>query len=183
MIRRLGAPLIVHDAHVNAPEGGTHTNILFEDATQLDLNLVPLDCAQRPADARVLFKHAPVPVAPTLGAEPLDQRQERAGHIAALFWIMVLTTAKYRRRGWDVNVHMMLNALRGHVEEIRRLIAGEPARFRRDAPSIALATTPAAQAAAIRALCDEMAALIPDLVRFGVAVSQTPWAAIERWLD
>jgi hypothetical protein len=111
------------------------------------------------------------------------QRQERAGHIAALFWIMVLAAAKYRRRGWDVNVHLMLDALRRHVEEVRRLTAGQPPRFRRYTPSIPLATTPAAQTAAVRALCDEMAALAPGLARLGAPVPEPPWAAVDRWLD
>ena len=182
LIRCLGTPVIVHDAHVNAPEGGTHTNVVFDDGTRLDLNLVPLDRAQCPAGARLLFQTVPVAIAPAPAPETTEQRREKAAQIVALFWIMVLATAKYRLRGWEVNVHMMLNALRGQVDEVRRLIAGEPPRFRRYAPSIPLATTPAAQAGAIRALCDEMLALLPDVKHLGGEVPEAPGEIVARWL-
>jgi hypothetical protein len=76
----------------------------------------------------------------------------------------------------------MLSALRGQIDEVRRLVAGEPPRFRRHAPTIPLATTPAAQAAAIRALCDEMESLMADLARFGAGIPEPPRALVERWL-
>ena len=182
LIRRLGTPVIVHDAHVNAPEGGTHTNVVFDDATHLDLNLVPLDRARRPADARLLFEKLPIAIAPAPAPETVEQRREKAAQIVALFWIMVLATAKYRLRGWDVSVYTMLSALRGQIDEVRRLVAGEPPRFRRHAPTISLATSPAAQAAAIRALCAEMVALMPDVEQLGGAVPEAPREIVARWL-
>ncbi len=182
LIQRLGTPVIVHDAHRNAPEGGTHTNVAFDDATHLDLNLVPLNRAQRPADAPLLFEKQPIPLAPASEPESLEYRREKAAQIVALFWIMAVSTAKYRRRGWDVNVHMMFDALRGQIQEVRRLIAGEPARFRRYAPAIPLATTPATQADAIRALCDEMESLAPDLAHLGAPQVSPARAQVERWL-
>jgi len=182
LLRRLGTPVIVHDAHGNAPEGGTHTNVVFDDATHLDLNLVPLDRARRPADTRLLFEKVPIAIAPTPAPETVEQRREKAAQLVALFWVMVLATAKYRLRGWDVSVHEMLNALRGQLDEVRRLIAGEPPGFRRHSPSIPLATTPAAQAAAIRALCDEMAALMPVVQQLGGEVPKAPWEIVARWL-
>jgi hypothetical protein len=182
LIRRLGTPVIVHDAHRNAPEGGTHTNVAFEDGTHLDLNLIPVDLAERPPDARVLFEKRPIPSGPAPEAESLEYRREKAAQIVALFWIMTVTTAKYRRRGWDVNVHMMFDALRRQIEEVRRLMAGEPPRFRRYAPSILLAATPAAQVAALRALCDEMESLAPAVARFSGEVPPAPHTQLERWL-
>jgi hypothetical protein len=100
----------------------------------------------------------------------------------ALFWIMAMSTAKYRRRGWDVSVQAMLVALREHAETVRRLTAGEPPRFRRLAPAVPLAASPDAQAAAIRALCDEMETLRPAVARLGVEPPPAPRAQIERWL-
>lgn len=183
LIRCWGTPVVVHDAHVNAPEGGTHTNVLYESGVELDLNLVPLERAQRPALARLLFDRAGVPPAPPAAPQTLDERRERIGQLSALFWIMAAITAKYHRRGWDVSVHSMLDALHGQVATVRRLIAGEAPRFHRVAPGIPLATTPGAQAAALRAVCDQMAALSPAAQRLGAEIPVAPRALVEQWLD
>lgn len=182
LIQSWGTPVVVHDAHVNAPEGGTHTNVLYETGLELDLNLVPLERAQRPALARLLFDHGGVPMAPPVSPETLAKRRERIGQLSALFWIMAAITAKYHRRGWDVSVHSMLDALHGQVATVRRLIADEAPRFRRVAPGIPLATTPDAQAAAIRAVCDQMEALRPGARRLGADIPVAPRAMVERWL-
>jgi len=186
LIRRLGGrrvPVVVHDAHANAPDGGSHTNIAFDDATHLDLTLVPLACARRPAESRVLFERSPVPVEAPPAPEPLGQRRETAAQRMALFWITAVSAAKYRRRGWDASVQSMLVALREHVETVRRLVAGEPPRFRRYGPASPPAATPDAQAAAVRALCDEMEALRAPLAGLGAEPPPAPRAQIERWLD
>jgi hypothetical protein len=185
LIRRLGGrrtPVVVHDAHANAPAGGTHTNVTFDDATQLDLTLVPLACARRPAESLVLFERVPVLAEAPPAPEPLGQRRELAAQRMALFWIMAMAAAKYRRRGWDASVQSMLVALREHVETVRRLVAGEAPRFRRHAPATPLAATRDAQAAAVRALCDEMEALRPAVVGLGAEPPPAPRAQIERWL-
>lgn len=184
LIRQLGggaAPVVVHDAHVNAPEGGTHTNVTFDDGTHLDLCLVPLDSALRPVQSRLLFEQVPITVEPA-PRETLEQRRELAAQRMALFWIMAMSTAKYRRRGWEVPVQSMLVALHEHVETVRRLAAGEPPRFRRYAPTMSLAATPDAQAVTIRALCDEMEALVPAVEGLGAELLPAPRAQIERWL-
>jgi predicted nucleotidyltransferase len=185
LIEELGRPaipVVVHDAHVNAPPEGTHTNVTFNDATHLDLTLVPVDCARRPPESLVLLQRVPIPPQPPPAPETLQQRREMAAQRMALFWNMAMHTAKYRRRGWDVSVQSMLVALREHVETVRRLLAGEPPRFRRYAPAMPLAATPDAQSAAVRALCDEMEALVPPLARLGIDLPPAPRAQIERWL-
>jgi hypothetical protein len=183
LLEQFGTPVLVHEAHVNAPEGGTHTNVLFEDGTQLDLTLVPLDRAQRPPESRVLFEKSPIPFESPPVPETPEQRREMAAQRAALFWIMAIGTAKHRLRGWDVAVHAMLTALRGQIDDVRRLTAGDPPRFRRHANDLALAPTPAAQAAALRALCDEMEALTPGIRHLGAEFPDPPRALVERWLE
>jgi hypothetical protein len=185
LLRRLGGrrvPVVIHDAHVNAPAGGTPTNVTFDDATHLDLTLVPLAGARRPAESLVLFERVPVPAEAPPAPEPLEQRREVAAQRMALFWIMAMSAAKYRRRGWDASVQSMLVALREHVETVRRLVAGEAPRFRRHAPATPLAATRDAQAAAVRALCDEMEALRAPVAGLGGAPPPAPRAQIERWL-
>lgn len=183
LLQQWGVPVIVHETHRNAPEGGTHTNVLYEDGTRLDLNLVPFDLAQRPPDSRLLFEQRAIPLAPLPPPETLVQRREMAAQTVALFWIMIETAAKYRQRHWDVSVHLIFDMLHGQVARVRRLIAGEPPRFQRHAPSILLATTPDAQATAIRALCDEMEALLPDVAQLGADVPAPPRAQVEYWLN
>ncbi len=184
LLSALGASAVVlaHDAHVNAPAGGTHTNVLYADGTRLDLVLVPVDGAVRPHQSRLLFQRVPVPNEPPAAAESLEERQRAAGQTLALFWIMAVGAAKYRRRGWDVAVQSMLIALREHVERIRRLVAGAPPRFERIAPKMTLSATPAAQADALRALCDEMEHLMPEVRRLGGPVPLAPRTQVERWL-
>jgi predicted nucleotidyltransferase len=185
LIEQLGrpvVPVVVHDAHVNAPSEGTHTNVAFDDGTHLDLTLVPGDGALRPPETRLLFQRVPVPLQPAPPPETLLERRERVAQRMALFWIMAMSTAKYRRRGWDSSVQATLVALREHLETVRRLLAGESPRFRRYAPSVPLAATPEAQGAAVRALCDEMEALLPALTGLGIDLPPAPRAQIERWL-
>ena len=182
LLRRFGTPVVVHEAHRNAPEGGTHTNVLYESGLELDLNLIPLDRAQRPALSRLLFDQASVPMEPHPPIETLEERRERIGQQIAIFWIMASVTAKYRLRGWDVSVHSMLDALHGQVATVRRLIDGTPPRFRRYAPDIPLATTSGTQAAAIRAVCAQMESLAPGVARLGVIVPDNPRTLVEQWL-
>jgi hypothetical protein len=139
---------------VSAPAGGTHTNVTFGDATRLDLNLVPLACARRPAESPVLFERVPVPVEAPPAPAPLEQRRGPAAQRMALFRVAAMSAAKYRRRGRDSSVRSMLVALREHVETVRRLVAGDPPRFRRSAPATPPAATRDAQATAVRARCD-----------------------------
>jgi hypothetical protein len=182
LLRRCGEVVLTHDVHANAPEGGTQTNAVYADGVSLDLNLVPLARARRPAETRLLFERRPVPAVPP-AAETLAQRRHQIGQTVALFWIMTLVTAKYRLRGWDVSAQSTLTQLRGQVASVRRLIAGEAPRFRRLAPDVPLAATPEAQAAALRALADEMEALLPAARRLGADVPESARTQLGWWLD
>ena len=57
----------------------------------------------------------------------------------------------------------MLVALREHLETVRRLLAGEPLPAATPRPSALLEA-----GAAVRALCDEMEALMPALTGLGI---------------
>src|SRR5207248_9907550 len=114
--------------------------------------------------------------------ETAEQRGELAAQQVALFWIMAEGAAKYRLRGWDVAVQAMLTSLHEHVGCVRRRLAGQPPRFRRYAPTLQLAVTPTEQAAAIRAICDEMESLLASVRALGVEVPPSPRAQIDLWL-
>jgi hypothetical protein len=183
LLERCGPVVLAHDVHANAPPGGTQTNAVYADGVCLDLNLVPLSLARLPADARPLFERRPLPEAPPETAEPLAERRQRIGQLVALFWIMTLVTAKYRLRGWDVSVQSTLSQLRGQLATLRRLLAGEAPRFQRLDPYLPLAATAAQQAAALRALADELESLLPAARLLGADVPRDARAQLELWLD
>lgn len=176
------APVVVHEMHGNAPEGGTHTNVLYAGGVLLDMTLIPAGVALRPHESRLLFERAPLPVAAPPASEPPEQRLALALQRLALFWIMAIAAARYSHRGWDVACHSMLVALREHVETVRRATGGEAPRFQRHAVAVTLAPTRREQLDAVRALCREMEALIPALAAAGATVPPPPSAQIDRWL-
>ena len=90
LIQRFGVPIVVHEAHVNAPEGGTQTNILFEDGTRLDFTLVPADypalwpllCGMSGADRTTAAAPLPADVAARLAH--IHRRPEHFVAVASL---------------------------------------------------------------------------------------------------
>lgn len=169
LLRSLGEPVLIHENHHNAVPGGTMTYAVFDSGVELALYLTPLAEARLPSPSRLLFDRVGLPPEAGPQAEPLEERRARATAAVAFFWMMAGVAARYRLRGWDWQVNRVLDMLRAQIDDVRRLVAGEPPRFRRPPPS-SVATTPAAQAAAIRGLCDEMAALAPAVVRLGGGV-------------
>ena len=180
---RWGTPVVVHDVHRNAPEGGAQTNVVYSSGTQLDINLIPAGGALRPFASRLLFDHAGVPVEEAPQAESLAERRRIAGQRMALFWIMVMVGAKYRLRGAGVLVQSILAALHGQLADVRRLVAGDPPHFTRPAKHVHFAATPDDQLQALRELADEMEALIPAVRAMGEDVRPAPRETLELWLS
>ncbi len=183
LLQCFGTPVLVHEMHTNAPEGGTHMNVHYEDGIGLDLNLVPLTHARRPQETRMLFASVEIPMLPPPVPAPPEQRLEDALELVTLFWIMAMAAAKYRLRGWDVAVQGMLAALRQQVDSVRRLLAGDSPRFQRYATTMPLATTPAAQVATLQALCEDMEILMAELRARLPEAPPAPHEQIARWLD
>jgi hypothetical protein len=181
------APAVVHEHHGNADSlgmaGGTLTLVIYERGLELDLFLVPRASAVLPPDARLLFDRVGIPTTPIPATETLVQRREEATAAVAFFWAMAVVAAKYWRRGWDVRFHAMLqDQLHGALASLRRLIDGRPRRYSR-VPPIPLEPTREGQAAALRALCDEMESLMRAAVDvLGVDVPTAPRTVVERWL-
>ncbi|HEV2123835.1 MAG TPA: hypothetical protein VGW38_13810, partial [Chloroflexota bacterium] len=181
LFRRFGSPAVIHENHHNAPPGGTMSYIVYDTGAELAVYLVPQEGAERPLPSRLLFDRVGVPLKTAPPPETLEERQAQATASVAFFWMMAGITARYRLRGWDSRVNHFLDMLRAHVDTVRRLVAGEPRRYRRR-PLLPLAATPAAQAILIRQLCDEMEALMPTVVQLGGQVPPNPRAAIEQRL-
>ena len=186
LICRFGAPVVIHEHHQNAvslgmPEG-TLTLVVFDSGVELDLFLTPPTGIERPADSRLLFDRAGIPQAPPPMAETADERREALTTSVAFFWAMAVIAAKFWRRGWDWHVHAMLERLHATLANVRRLIAGDAHRYARTSP-IRLEPSSAAQAAALRALCDEMEALMPAAAHLGADVPAGARALVDRWLS
>ena len=182
LVSRFGAPLTVQEAHGNAPNGGAHTNVMYSNGTRLDLNLVPVAGATRPGASHLLWDRIGVQLEPAPEPESLAERRRIAGQRMALFWVMTETAAKYRLRGWDVSVQMMLADLQDKVETVQRLVAGTAPTFSRPATRVPLAATPAAQREALSALATQMETLIPAVRALGEEVRDAPWDALNLWL-
>lgn len=182
LFQALGTPILIHENHHNASPGGTMTYVVYDTGVELALYLMPQREAYIPSPARLLFDRIGVPPELPPAAEPLEERRARATARVAFFWMMAGIAARYRLRGWDWQVNRVLDMLRASIDEVRRLVAGEPPQFRRRPPT-PLATTSAVQAAAIRSLCDEMEALMPMVIRLGGEVPPAAVrAAVERRL-
>ena len=183
LVARFGTPLSVNEVHANAPDGGAHTNVIYADGARLDLNLVPVSGAIRPLDTHLLWDRLGIPVTPAPEPETLEERRRIAGQQMALFWIMVEICNKYRLRGWGVMVQPILAQLTGQLENVRRLIAGQPPHYSRPATRTPLAATSAAQRDALYALAIQMEALIPAVRALGEDVRDAPWPALRLWPD
>ena len=183
IVSRFGIPLIVQEAHGNAPNGGAHTNVIYSNGTRLDLNLVPITGATRPHASLLLWDRAGVPLEPAPEPESIEERRRIVGQRMALFWVMAEEAAKYRLRGWHVAVQMMLADLQDKVETVQRLVAGDPPRFTRAGTRVPLAATPADQRDALHTLALVMEGMIPAARALGEDVQDAPWHALRLWLD
>jgi hypothetical protein len=182
LFSRFGRPVIVYEAHDNAPTpGGTMTTVIYDSGLIVDWFLLPQAEARQPARARLLFARQPIPPAALPLAEGPIERGRRASHQLGYFWMMAAIIVKWIVRGNAVEVNNWLATLGWLVEDVRRLLAGEPEVFR-PRPAFSLKLLPAEQAAALRALCREMSALMPLVAELGGYVPKEPMAAVEARL-
>jgi hypothetical protein len=89
--------------------------------------------------------------------------------------------ARRRARGDVVDFHVQLDHLRSLAAEIQSHVTGGPAVYRTGSP-LPLAATPAAQAAALRAVCAQVLALMPAVEQLGGHVPPSPMGEIETLL-
>lgn len=80
-----------------------------------------------------------------------------------------------------VQFHTLLRWLENSIREVRAALQGERAMFTK-ASHIQLYCTREEQVAVLRSLCDEMEALMPDVVDLGGYVPDSPRSVIEMRL-
>lgn len=180
LFSRFGQPATLHENHHNAPEGGTFTFVLYaQSAIMVDWVLRPLSVARRPQSSLLLFDTVGVPPEPPLEPESLEQRARQASEVAAFFWMMAAITVKYIARGNAAFVNHWLEELAKLIQEVHRLIQGQPRRYLHG-PSSALAVTPDEQIRSIRQLCEQMTLLMPAVKQLGGHITESPIPSIEQ---
>jgi predicted nucleotidyltransferase len=178
-----GKPTLIHENNYNAPEGGTFTFVAYDhNAIMVDWILRPLTGAHRPADARLLFDKANVPVHSPTQPEGQGERAEAASERTAFFWMMADITVKYVYRGDGVFVNCWLEELTKLVSEVERLTKGQPSQYERGSYT-KLSVTPQEQIAAIRRLCGRMESLKHEVLQLGGQVSESTMPTVEALIS
>ena len=183
VFRQFGEPAVIHENQFNAPEGGSFTYTLYAgSALMIDWVFVPLSSARRPAQAPVLFAKVDVPLQspPTIGAR--TQRMAEASERVSFFWMMAAVTAKRRARGDTVAFLVFLDMLHQVADEIARMLSGENTGHR-PRPSVSLALAPHEQAQAMRTICAQVLAFMPEVEKYGGHVPPSPMSEIEVLLN
>lgn len=170
LISQFGRPAVIHENHHNAPEGGSFTVVIYaETALEVDWVLVPQAKAKRPHQSHLLFDKAGIPTQSPVALETQDQRMERASEQVAFFWMMAAVTVKYLIRQDYVCFHNLLDWLHGILAEVKRLVAGKVSRYQRGS-LVGAMTTREEQVAAVRRVCEQMLALMPEVEKLGGCV-------------
>jgi len=174
-----GRPVLIHENHHNAPEGGTFTFVAYnQDAVMVDWILRPLTGAEHPEGSRLLFDQAGIPIQSPAKPVSQAQRADEASEIMAFFWMMTAVTVKYIYRGDGVFVNTWLEELTKLVYEVERRIGGRALPYRRGSSTL-LSMTSEEQFNAIRRLSGRMEDLAPEVNRIGGVVPEAPMATIE----
>lgn len=183
LFSKFGQPVVIHENHQNAPEGGTFTFVLYQSsALMVDWILIPHTKAQRPPHSRLLFDQVNVPVSPETEPESLAQRAKMASNLVAFFWMMAAVTAKNMIRRNDVFVTCWLEELHRMLRELDRLIAGETWQYLRGSIHV-LEPTHEGQINALKQLCDRMSKRMLEVAMLGGHVLPSPMPTIDKLLS
>ena len=137
--------------------------------------------ARRASPSHLLFDNVGIPEDKPTGPETLAQRAEKASELTAFFWMMMAMTTKYLVRQDAVFVTTWLEELHKMQRELRRLVAGQPFRYK--SGSIASFTPDCeSQIKAIYQLGKEMEELMPQISALGSFVRPSPMATLETLL-
>ncbi len=179
LVSRFGQPVVIHENHHNAPEGGTFTFVLYApSALMIDWILRPQATAQRPTPSRLLFDKVGIPFSAPNEPERLEQRQEKITENIAFFWMMMAVTVKYAIRRDDLFVQCWLENLQGVIGEVERLIAGRAPVYHRGSLTT-LEVTREGQTQAIHRLSGRMLELMPEAAKLGGDVPASPMPTLE----
>ena len=186
LYRQFGEPLVLREdaSFPSDGEGGCFNHVIYRGtATTVDWVLIPQATAKIPSeDCRLLFDKVGLPMRPPLTAESLEDRITQVARDIGFFWLMTAIGIKYMLRGDTVALYGFLGATHYTLQEVKRLVAGEPQRFNHGSIKT-LATTPHTQVALIRQMCNEMLEIMPLAATLGAYIPDDPMSVIEVWLS
>jgi hypothetical protein len=180
LYRRVGEPSLAQHLMQQGPS--FFVLLLYPGGIEVDWSLWPLKDARRPAQSRLLFDRAGVPLAPATPV-PAEERATRALRRLEFFWAMAAVGVKNAGRGhthWAADsLDLMHDAFDGLWRLVHRPDGPDPAllatRHRPPEPELQalmprLPATidPAIVLAAILTLCAEMERLHPVIAALGV---------------
>lgn len=181
LYKRFGQPLVLREDRSWLGEGSCFNHVSYrETALVVDWIFLPQAKAQRPAQSRVLFDKAGIPVAPDI-AESLEERRAFASRDVGFFWLMMTVTLKYLLRRDTVAFYGFISALYWAIQDVKKRIVGESWHYKRAAYPL-VGTLPE-QVTLVRQFCNEMLALMPEVVQLGGSVPDDPMSVIEVWLS
>jgi Ni/Fe-hydrogenase subunit HybB-like protein len=114
--------------------------------------------------------------------ERLEERVVQLSRDIGFFWLMTNIGIKYLLRDETVALYGFLSAIYYTLQEVKRLVAGEPQRYNHGSIQT-LATTPQTQVALVRSLCAEMIAVMEQAAALGAYVPVDPMSVTEIWLS
>jgi len=182
LFSQFGTPAVVYDAHANNLIGGTFTYVLYkESALNVDWMLIPQSVAHLEPATLMLFSKTELPAPPVEPPPDREQCIEHASQQVGFFWMIAAGQAMALVRERSVQFHALLLWLENNIREVRAALHGERASFTKET-ALQLYCTQEEQVAALRHLCDEMEALMPQLVEAGGYVPASPRAVVEMRL-
>ena len=183
LFKQFGEPAIVYDAHANNLIGGTFTYVLYrESSINVDWMLIPQSIAHLEHPSLMLFNHVQLPEPSQDEHLTLEQRIEHVSLYVGFFWMIAASNVQNLLTGDLVQFHTLLRWLEDSIREVRAALKGERAVFSKTS-RINLCCTQEEQVATLRALCDAMEALAPDIVKLGGFVPTSPRSVIEMRLQ
>lgn len=177
---RLGTPVLVGEAPGAGPAGGDYLLVLYASpagALHVDWRWQPRSGATLPQDVRLLFDRVGLPEATAAEGQMRKQRAAAASRAVIHFWAgsAIVVKAIVRRHGWQALSG--LNALRWHLNTVRQLSGVTSLHPGADRPIGVPPVQMGEQLALLRALCQEMEALMPRVVAIG---GEVPWDAVPQ---
>jgi hypothetical protein len=182
LFEQFGTPAIVYDAHSNNQLGGTFTFVLYQESAQnIDWMLIPQEKAYQERPSLMLFDKIGIPEPSTPEPESHEQRIERVSMNVGFFWMIACSNVKNLLASDLIEFHMLLLWLEENIREVQAALRGGRTTYVSHSHS-QIYTTQEDQVAALRQLCDEMEALMPQVIKLGGYVPSSPRSMVEKRL-
>ncbi|GHO51342.1 hypothetical protein [Ktedonospora formicarum] len=143
--------------------------------------LIPQQLAHQEHPSLPLFDKVGIPESPPLEPVLSQKYIEDASLTIGFFWMIAASMFPLLARHDLIGFHNGLLGLQRNVREVQAALMGERLPFQK-LPS-RLYVTLEEQISALRGVCNEMEALMPQVVAAGGYVPSSPRLALERRLD